>query len=500
MIKKNVVVVFAAFCLATALFMMGSIRSSPGVGDFNPWADMNDDGIVDIYDAILLSNSFGKSGPPLEKAGLLFDSGWIDLSAETSQSYTIAHNLGMSSDEMIIEARSRMPSWNYTYGGASPEIAYSVVQTSDGGYAMAGYRGSSGVEDFWLLKTDSNGVEQWNKTYGGGSADVARCVVQTSDGGYALAGVTWSLATPPYMWLVKTNSTGDMEWSAGFGGPGASEAYSVVQTVDGEYALAGYTKNFGAGLEDWWLVKTDSNGVEEWNRTYGGISVDVARSVVQTNDGGYALAGQYWSFATPVYMWLVKTDSTGVMEWNAPFGGADWSEAYSVVQTSDGGFALAGYTRNLGAVGEDWWLVKTDSTGVEEWNKTYGGGSRDVAFSLVQTSDGGYALAGQSWSFATPVYMWLVKTNSTGDMEWNKEFGTAYWSEAFSVVQTRDGGYAVAGYTRMEELGQQDFWLVRIGVEFGLAWKCFSEDTITIFRAGSDPSWGYVRIQIWRRK
>jgi len=341
--------------------------------------------------------------------------------------------------------------WSKTFGGADYDLAWSIVQTSDGGYALAGVTGSYGAGggDFWIVKTDSSGNEEWSKTFGGERDDWARSVIQTSDGGYALAGGTDSYgAGGEDFWIVKTDSSGNEEWSKTFGGADSSGAESIVQTSDGGYALAGVTMSYGAGGVDFWIVKAESSGNEEWSKTFGGADYDFAESIVQTSDGGYALAGSTESYGAGGFdFWLVKTDSSGNEEWSKTFGGENDDWAYSVVQTSDGGYVLAGSTMSYGAGGEDFWLVKTDSSGNEEWSKTFGGVNRDWARSVIQTSDGGYALAGG----------WLLKTDSSGNEEWSKTFGGANGGTAWSIVQTSDGGYALAGGSGA------NFWLVKLG-------------------------------------
>jgi len=161
------------------------------------------------------------------------------------------------------------------------------------------------------------------------------------------------------------------EWNKTYGGTSNDVAWSAVQTWDGGYALAGYTESFGAGDSDFWLVKTDSSGNIQWNKTYGGTNTDYAHSVVQTWDGGYALAGDTWSLELDdADFWLVKTDSSGNMQWSKTYGGTNYDCVRSVVQTWDGGYALAGYTYSFGAGDSDFWLVKTDSSGNIQWNKT----------------------------------------------------------------------------------------------------------------------------------
>jgi parallel beta-helix repeat protein len=350
--------------------------------------------------------------------------------------------------------------WNKTYGGTAIDEVYSVVQTSDGGYALAGYTGSygAGSYDFWLVKTDSSGTAQWNKTYGGTGADYAYSVVQTSDGGYAIAGWTNSSGAGNFdFWLVKTDSSGTMQWNKTYGGTSIDYCFSLIQTDDGGYALAGHNSDF-------WLVKTDSSGTAQWNKTYGGISTERAYSVVQTSDGGYAISGETSSYgAGNLDFWLVKTDSSGTAQWNKTYGGANLDDMCSVVQTVDGGYALAGSTLSFGAGGLDFWLVKTDSSGTAQWNKTYGGASYERSCSLIQDSDGGYALAGYTYSFGAGNYdFWLVKTDSSGTAQWNKTYGGTDADLGQSLVKTGDGGYAFAGYTHSFGAGDYDAWLIKL--------------------------------------
>jgi len=266
--------------------------------------------------------------------------------------------------------------WSQTYGGTGYETAYSLVATSDGGYALAGETSSFGAEkgDFWLVKTDAFGNKEWNQTYGGTGRDWASSLVATSDGGYAIAG-TWK----NYDDTVP----------------------SFEPVLDG----------------DFWLVKTDANGVMEWNRTYGGTGNDEAYSLVATSDGGYALAGT-WNHTDSPYgdeFWLIKTDAFGNMLWNTTYG-ATWGieRAYALVATADDGYAIAGYTTSFGGGSSDFWLIKTNASGQVAWNQTYGGLGSQNAYSVIQTSNGGYALTGYIDSGAAGYDFWLVKTDEFG--------------------------------------------------------------------------------------
>ena len=276
----------------------------------------------------------------------------------------------------------------------------------------------------------------WSQTYGGTSDEAANSVVQTSDGGYVIVGTT-SLRNAlgiynDSVYLVKTNSAGTMLWNKTYGGTGNAFGSSVVQTSDGGYAIAGTIGYVVPGgppniyNDSVYLVKTNSAGTMLWNKTYGGTGNAFGSSVVQTSDRGYAMGGTM----------LIKTDASGNMLWNKTYSG-------SVIQTSDGGYAILGNA----LVNTDASLVKTDASGNMLWNKTYSG------YSFVQTSDGGYAIAGGSTSGRQGVN--LVKTDSLGNMLWNKtyeEAGTSitdilgtHWGPGYSVVQTSDGGYAIAG-------------------------------------------------------
>jgi uncharacterized delta-60 repeat protein len=341
---------------------------------------------------------------------------------------------------------------------------------------LAGYTTSFGVgrDDFWLIKLKeevevSEPVisEEWNKTFGGSSSDFVYSVEQTSDGGYVLGGFTRSFGAGDYdFWLVKSDSSGNHEWNQTFGGFGPDKAYSVHQTSNGGYVIAGQTRshNLGSKLIDFYLVKTNSLGNLEWYKTFGGSGWDYSESVQQTSDGGYVLAGCTSSFGSGGYdFWLVKTDSSGSQEWYKAFGGSEYDFAYFVQQTSDGGYVLAGYTSSFGSGGYDFWLVKTDPLGNHEWNRTFGGLGNDYAYSVQQTSDGGYVLAGYTRSFGSGSSdFWLVKTDPLGNHEWNRTFGGSGSDYAYSVQQTSDGGYVITGSTYSFGAGSYDIWIVKV--------------------------------------
>lgn len=506
--------------IVSALLISASTGvSTRSVGEYDPWADLDNDGDIDIFDVVRMTVNYGTSGEPYAaKAAIEFDGGWVDITDKCGQEVILEH--GLNSMDVIVDITGKTtldggvhqrhlgctgytPGWSTTYGGPNSDAASSVIQTSDGGYALAGNTHSFGVgdADAWLVKTDANGVKHWSATYGGPDNDFSHSVVQTTDGGYALAGQTYSFGAGSYdFWLVKTDAGGNLQWNRTYGGVDADYAMDMVQTTDGGYALAGFTFSFGAGMADYWLVKTDASGFLLWSRTYGGPDSDGAYSVVQTGDGGYALAGETYSFGAGMADgWLIRTDASGIFQWGRTWGGVDSDFAYSLVQTSDGGYALAGETFSFGAGLSDFWLVKTDANGIMQWERAHGGSHYDYAHSVVQTDDGGYALAGSTLSFGAGSWdAWLVKTDASGIFQWGRAYGGIYYDFAYSVVQTGDGGYTLAGYTSSFGAGGDDMWLRRAEAELGLMWTDSSLNAIWLHRGATDPYWNFVRVRVWK--
>ena len=366
-----------------------------------------------------------------------------------------------------LQAQAPDTLWTKTFGGSERDTGFSGQQTIDGGYVITGSTNSfgSGGSDVWLIKTDSQGNEEWNRTFGGSDDDMGRSVQQTTDGGYVIIGYTNSFDIGGGdIWLIKTDSQGNEEWNRTFNGSDNDndQGYSVRQTSDVGYIITGSIGSIGAGNSDLWLIKTDSQGTEEWNRTFGGSGSDYGRSVQQTSDGGYIIAGFTESYgAGSNDVWLIRTDASGDTLWTKTFGGGGDDYGFSVQQTYDGGYIITGYTSSFGTPNSpDAWLIKTDSQGNEEWNKIFGGGSDDQAYSVQQTSDGGYVITGQTNSFSVGgSAVWLIKTDSSGNEEWNRIFGGNIDDEAYSVQQTSDGGYVIVG--SFESSNRYDVWLIK---------------------------------------
>jgi uncharacterized delta-60 repeat protein len=358
--------------------------------------------------------------------------------------------------------------WTRTYGGSSDDYAFSVQRTTDGGYIVAGGTTSFGAGDWdlYLVKTSSQGDTLWTRHYEQAGDEYADFVQQTADGGYVVSGFIRSFdASYSDLYLVKTNNQGDTLWTRAYGGSDDDEGYCVQETADGGFIAAGYTKSFGAGLQDFYLVRTDGLGDTLWTRTYGGSNWDEAFSCQRTVDGNFIVAGFTGSFdAGYPDFYLVKINNQGDTLWTRTFGGSNWDVARSVQQTADGGYIVAGETESFGAGNNDFYLVKTNSQGEQLWTRTYGGSDNDEAFSVQQTADGGYIVAGETESFgAGNKDFYLVKTNSQGDQLWTRTYGGSDNDGASSVQLTADGGYIVAGETESFGAGAADFYLVKTG-------------------------------------
>ncbi|KPK67201.1 hypothetical protein AMJ82_11085, partial [candidate division TA06 bacterium SM23_40] len=286
-------------------------------------------------------------------------------------------------------------------------------------YVVAGYTFSfgAGVADVYLIKTDGAGDTLWTRTYGGNEYEYAKALDTTGDGGYVVAGHTESFgAGNGDVYLVKTDSSGDTVWTRAYGGPEIDWAESVERTDDGGYVIAGSTESFGAGNPDVYLIKTDAVGDTLWTRTYGGTGYDHGRSVAQTDDGGYIIAGQTGSFGAPGYnVYLVKTNGAGDTLWTRTYGGSDYEYGYSVAQTDDGGYIIAGYTETFAVGGWDVYLIRTDEAGDTVWTRTFGGLQHDYGHWIEATEDRGYIIAGSTDSFgAGNADVYLIKTDANG--------------------------------------------------------------------------------------
>ncbi|NIP55678.1 MAG: hypothetical protein GWN77_06655 [Gammaproteobacteria bacterium] len=365
--------------------------------------------------------------------------------------------------------------WQSIIGGSDWDYGESVQQTSDGGYITVGhtYSGTTLDYDIYLIKSEPNGNIKWQNTFGGDDWDRAFSVQQTSDGGYIIAGFTYSYGTGESdVYLLKVDSSGNQDWDQYFGGDFWDEGYSVRQTSDQGYIIVGSTYSFGAGEYDVYLIKTQSNGHKQYEKTFGGTGDDNAWSVCQTTDGGYIITGYTESFiegGRSIY--LIKTDPATEIVWQKTIGRSDDDVGYFVQQTQDGGYIIAGYTtdycHHLGQYQYDTYLIKTDANADLQWAKTYPGSADlcsgdDIGYFAQQTADGGYIVAGETHSYGSGnADIYLVRTDPNGNKLWHKAIGDTAQDYAMAIQQTTDDGFILAGTTYSTTSMDFDIYLVK---------------------------------------
>jgi hypothetical protein len=402
--------------------------------------------------------------------------------------------------------------WQKCIGGTDYEEANAVQQTMDSGFIVAGMTISddgdivshNGLVDYFIVKLNSLGSIEWTKTLGGSDYDHAHTIKQTSDGGYIVAGFTQSsdgdvlgFHGDKDAWILKLNSVGVIEWQKSLGGSGWDEALSVIQTADNGYAVVGFSSSIDGdvsgnnGFLDVWVVKLTINGIVEWQKSIGGSKEDAGRSIKQTTEGGYIVAGYTKSTDGDISMnngnvdfWAVKLGPLGEIEWENALGGTGADYASGIIEVSDG-YIGCGYTgsANTGDVTLnkglfDYWIVKLNKSGALVWQKTYGGSDGDWGRSIIQTSDGMYVVAGETKSKNGDVVgnngiqvAWVLKLDTLGGLIWKKPLGGTQGEGGLSIVETNDPGLCLAGYAWSNNgdvsgnHGEQDMWIVKLSPE-----------------------------------
>jgi hypothetical protein len=363
--------------------------------------------------------------------------------------------------------------WAKTYGGSDYDFANSMLQTSDGGYIIAGATRSNDGDlsnnyvgyNAWVLKIDANNTKLWSNNYGGFNDDYANSIVATSDGGYLLAGYTFISAGVDSAWARKIDGNGAEVWQKHFNISSDAKANAIVSTTDGGYIIVGSTVN-GVG-NDGWALKLDGNGNQLWSKTFGGVNDDNLTSIAATGDGTFLLAGYTKSINGDFINnnggydgWVIKIDASGNKLWNKIYGGNNDDVIQSIIKTPDGGYAFTGYTKSTNGDitknngDNDEWLVKIDAGGNKQWSKTFGGSNDDRANALSTTQDGGYIVTGYSNSTNGDVtrthgdYDGLVlKTDASGNMVAISSYGGNGDDYINTIIKTSDGGYLYAGFT-----------------------------------------------------
>ncbi|MBW2195116.1 MAG: hypothetical protein JRF37_05945, partial [Deltaproteobacteria bacterium] len=361
--------------------------------------------------------------------------------------------------------------WAITYGGNGSEGASSIQEIS-GGYIVAGWTGSFGAggNDVWVLKLHSNGTIAWQKTYGRSGYDWTYSIKQTADGGYVVAGSSWSYDEGKYdFWVLKLDDSGDISWQKTYGGSDDDHPMSIQQTVDAAgnpdgYIVAGYTSSFGAGSYDVWVLRLDTGGSVVWENVYGGSQYDTVSSIQQVFDenglpDGYVMAGITDSFGVGDYdIWVLKLLSGGTISWQKTYGGLDDEGADSIRQTFDGGGTPNGYIVAGGA-----W-ADSESFGHVLWLNNDGSLVWQKGFG-AWSFDTRYLVEQTDGGFivaggdddASQSDIWVAKLDSDGDIAWQNAYGGNDQDSFGSLKPTADGGYIVAGCTTSFGMGSADF-------------------------------------------
>ncbi len=351
--------------------------------------------------------------------------------------------------------------WVETYGGDGYQEFHGMAALADGGFALAGGYLEPGEEymDMWLVRTDSTGATIWEEKYTDPdhAAELAYTMIEVSTGGFLLAGQSDGGRS----WIVRTDNGGAMAWNVSFELFGGSHPMSITECSDGGFAFVG----------GHYLVKTDSNGNHLWNRTYETASADEferneLEDVIETSVGDFVMTGKTETLgAGQDDLWLLKTDENGVELWNKTWGSVERDYGRALIEVDSGGYAITGIKHT--ADGYFAWLIRVDSNGDESWSQTYvdplepTGSSQCEGQDVIECSGGGFAICGTTSSFGEGNNdMILIRTNSNGDYSWHRTYGGADEDYGKVVAELSGGGFAVAGDIRSGALGGSDGGIV----------------------------------------
>ncbi len=363
-------------------------------------------------------------------------------------------------------------------GGPNDDYGESIIQTTDGGYAIAGYTNSFGQGDYdmYIVKIDANGNLQWTRTIGGPNDDRGYSIIQSNDSGYIVVGYTSSFGQGRNdVYIVKLDVGGNIQWTKTVGGPNHDHGESIIQTDDDGYAIVGSTNSFGQGERDVYVVKLNATGNIQWTRTIGGTKFDFGRSIVQTSNKGFIISGITVSYSNSGGLdrdvYIVKLDSLGNLQWTRTIGGPNFDYGNSIIQTTDTGYLAVGLTQSpFGSGGPDVYVVKLDLNGNVQWTKAIGGNSGEIGMSVRPTNDGEYIVAGYTYSFgqgSNDIY--LIKLDENGNIQWTRTIGGPNYDYGQCVAETNDRGYAVTGYTNSFGYGGWDIYIIKLDANGNLA-------------------------------
>lgn len=320
--------------------------------------------------------------------------------------------------------------------------------TAEGGYIATGSTRAygAGSNDFFLLKLNPLGVTEWLKTYGSNGNESAYDIRQTYDGGYIISGTTYGFGVGAEFYVVKTDSNGDTLWTRAYGSTNDETGFSVEQTLDSGFIFCGQTQ-ISLYNKDIFFYKTDKSGNLQWSKTFGGINDDVSYSIKKTKDNNFIIIGATMSFGPELVgenLLLIKINNNGDTLWSKVYNCYQNQSGINLIETSDGGLILVSTIWGFGAGAQDIFILKTNSTGEVIWAKTYGTLFDEYSSSILQTSDGGYIFTGSSDSTGPGIDIYTVRLNSFGDTLWTRVYSRSTqvdWGTA--IEQTADGGFII---------------------------------------------------------
>jgi Secretion system C-terminal sorting domain len=422
--------------------------------------------------------------------------------------------------------------WQRSLGGSAGDFAKSIFQTNDGSFFLTArtisingdVSNNHGVYDFWVVKIAPDGNLLWEKTLGGSNDENPFHTILPTDEGLVMAGYTRSNDGHVSghhggadLWIIKLDANGNLLWQKAIGGSLDETAYTIRQTLDGGYILAGTTQSNDGNISDnhgdWdaWVVKLDANGNLQWNKTYGGTAYDHASFIEQLSDGSFVFCGTTRSNDGDVSgnhggddIWMVRLDANGNIIWKKCFGGSWTDGAHSFILTSDGNFAFAGFTfsPNGGDISGhhgsgDMWVAKVNSNGNLLWQSCLGGSSDEIARQIMETPDGDYILCGDTYSNDGDVSgmhgtydAWIVKLSANGQIQWQRALGGSKEETLNDLWLTTDGAYVAAGFTNSSNgnvsghHGSADVWVVKLSASGQLEWqKCLGGSANDLFNS-----------------
>jgi hypothetical protein len=357
------------------------------------------------------------------------------------------------------------------------DLGLDVEQTADGGYLVIGETRSRGAggSDAWLIKTDALGELEWSATYGGTDDDWGYDLDLLPDDGAIIVGTTKSAGVGGSdVWLLRVDNDGTLLWEQTFGGIDNDQGYHVDQDHDGGFILSAETYSFGAGNNDGWLIKTDQSGALLWEKTYGTSGKERTYWVTALRDSNYIVTGRtdtLNALKEEPDLLLIKVDRTGTLLWQKPYISGNFAVGRSVVETTNGDYVVAGFFHST-TYGDDIWYLKTDSDGQLLWDQVLSGGADEKAAAVALTDDGGYILTGLSQSYGHGLFDgFLIKTDAQGEIEWNHFYGGSSWDIGRAVQQTREGNYIIAGASQSVGPGDAELWLLLAGEDGEEVWS-----------------------------